>query len=55
MLCARRASQLRAPGLSLREIDSLFEDNVIDWDLIEKHWTDLLRTAISIREGGSRA
>jgi TnpA family transposase len=32
-------------------IDSLFDDNVIDWDLIEKHWTDLLRTAISIREG----
>ncbi len=25
--------------------------NVIDWDLIAKHWTDLLRTAISIREG----
>jgi TnpA family transposase len=23
---------------------------VVDWDLIENHWTDLLRTAISIRE-----
>lgn len=34
-----------------QHIDALFGDNVIDWDLIEKHWTDLLRTAISIREG----
>ncbi|MEV0704598.1 Tn3 family transposase, partial [Saccharopolyspora sp. NPDC050389] len=32
-------------------IDSLFGDNVIDWCLIETHWTDLLRTAISISEG----
>ena len=24
---------------------------MIDWDLIEKHWPDLLRTGISIREG----
>ena len=32
-------------------IDSLFGDNVIDWGLIETHWTDLLRTAISISEG----
>jgi TnpA family transposase len=32
-------------------IDSLFGDNAIDWDLIERHWTDLLRTSISIREG----
>ncbi|WP_054248383.1 Tn3 family transposase [Rhodococcus opacus] len=32
-------------------IDSLFGDNAIDWGLIEKHWTDLLRTSISIREG----
>lgn len=32
-------------------IDSLFGDNAIAWGLIEKHWTDLLRTAISIREG----
>jgi hypothetical protein len=29
----------------------VFGDNVIDWGLIENHWTDLLRTAISIREG----
>lgn len=32
-------------------IDSLFGDNAIDWDLIERYWSDLLRTAISIREG----
>lgn len=32
-------------------IDSLFGDNAIDWALIERHWTDLLRTSISIREG----
>jgi hypothetical protein len=24
---------------------------VIDWGLIETHWTDLLRTAISISKG----
>ncbi|MGW3473443.1 transposase, partial [Saccharopolyspora sp. NPDC000995] len=34
-----------------QHIDSLFGDNAIDWELIEKHWTDLLRTSISIREG----
>lgn len=32
-------------------IDSLFGDNVIDWGLIETHWTDLLRTAILIAQG----
>lgn len=32
-------------------IDSLFGDNVIDWGLIETHWTDLLRTALSIAQG----
>jgi TnpA family transposase len=32
-------------------IDSLFGDNVIDWGLIARHWTDLLCTSISIREG----
>ena len=32
-------------------IDSLFGDNVIGWGLIETHWTDLLRTAISIAQG----
>ena len=34
-----------------KHIDALFEDNVIDWGLIEKHWPDLLRAGISIREG----
>ncbi len=34
-----------------RHIDSLFGDDAIDWDLLEKHWPDLLRTGISIREG----
>ncbi|WP_322748037.1 MULTISPECIES: Tn3 family transposase [unclassified Frankia] len=34
-----------------KHIDSLFDDSVIDWALIERHWTDLLRTGISIREG----
>jgi Tn3 transposase DDE domain len=28
-----------------------FGDEAIDWKLIETHWTDLLRTTISIREG----
>ena len=34
-----------------QHIDTLFGDNTIDWELIEHHWTDLLRTSISIREG----
>ena len=38
------------PRTRYQHIDALFGDNAIDWDLIEKHWTDLLRTAISIRE-----
>lgn len=33
-----------------QHIDSLFGDEAIDWRLIETHWTDLLRTAISIRQ-----
>jgi hypothetical protein len=33
-----------------QHIDSLFGDDAVDWDLIENHWSDLLRTAISIRE-----
>jgi TnpA family transposase len=32
-------------------IDSLFGDNVVDWDLIGTHWQDLLRVVISIQEG----
>ena len=39
------------PRRRYRHIDSLFGDDVIDWDLIEKHWPDLLRAGISIREG----
>lgn len=31
-------------------IDTLFGDQAVDWKLIETHWSDLLRTAISIRE-----
>jgi TnpA family transposase len=31
-------------------IDSLFGEEAIDWPLIENHWSDLLRTPISIRE-----
>jgi hypothetical protein len=34
-----------------KHIDSLFDDSVIDWARIERHWKDLLRTGISIREG----
>ena len=32
-------------------IASLFHDNVIDWNLIETHWQDLLQVVISIQEG----
>ncbi len=35
-------------------IDSIFGDpgrNVIDWQLIETHWRDLMQVALSIREG----
>lgn len=32
-------------------IDALFGDNVVDWDLIQTHWQDLLRVVISIQEG----
>ncbi|MBN6056725.1 transposase, partial [Nonomuraea sp. RK-328] len=31
-------------------IDFLFGEEAVDWGLIETHWSDLLRTAISIRE-----
>ncbi|GAA4974066.1 Tn3 family transposase [Yinghuangia aomiensis] len=39
------------PTTRYKHIDSLFGDHTIDWALIEKHWPDLLRTGISIREG----
>ncbi|WP_205717956.1 Tn3 family transposase [Actinomadura soli] len=35
---------------SYAHIDALFGEEAVDWDLIETHWTDLLRTAISIRD-----
>jgi TnpA family transposase len=31
-----------------QHIDSLFKDT-IDWDLIERHWTDLMQVVLSIR------
>jgi TnpA family transposase len=39
------------PRTRYQHIDGLFGDNAIDWGLIAKHWPDLLRTGISIREG----
>ncbi|WP_433501761.1 transposase (plasmid) [Sphaerimonospora sp. CA-214678] len=33
-----------------QHIDALFGPEALDWDLIETHWSDLLRTAISIRD-----
>jgi len=33
-----------------QHIDSLFRDT-IDWDLLEKHWTDLMQVVLSIRAG----
>lgn len=39
------------PRSRYQHIDRLFGDESIDWDLIETHWEDLLRTTISIREG----
>ena len=32
-------------------IESLFGDQVVDWELIQTHWQDLLRMVISIPEG----
>jgi TnpA family transposase len=34
-----------------QHIDSLFHDNVIDWNLLQTHWQDLFQVAISIQEG----
>jgi TnpA family transposase len=34
-----------------QHIDSLFGDNVVDWELIKTHWQDLLQVVISIQEG----
>jgi TnpA family transposase len=32
-------------------IEQLFGDQVVDWELIQTHWQDLLRVVISIQEG----
>ncbi|MDP4505104.1 transposase [Nonomuraea sp. G32] len=45
-----------ADQVTYHHIDALFRSesgarNVIDWDLVEKMWPDLMRVAISIREG----
>ena len=37
--------------VTYQHIDSLFGDNVVDWELIKTHWQDLLRVVISIQEG----
>ena len=37
-------------GTRYQHIDSLVGDEAVDWDLIEAHWSDPLRTAISIWE-----
>ncbi|WP_328591774.1 transposase [Candidatus Frankia alpina] len=39
------------PQARYQHIDALFAEHTIDWRLIEVHWPDLMRTAISIREG----
>ncbi|MFC4062621.1 Tn3 family transposase [Planomonospora corallina] len=41
------------PQLEYPHIDALFGDrgrNVVDWELIERHWRDLMQVAISISE-----
>jgi TnpA family transposase len=43
-----------AAGARYRHIDALFGEpgrNVIDWDLIESHYGDLMRVALSIQAG----
>jgi TnpA family transposase len=39
------------PHTRYRHIDSLFGPHTIDWRLLEQHWPDLMRTAISVSEG----
>jgi TnpA family transposase len=39
------------PGVKYKHIDSLFDQAAVDWGLIETHFSDLMRTVISIREG----
>jgi TnpA family transposase len=40
-----------ARDTTYQHIDTLFGDNVVDWELIKMHWQDLLRVVISIQEG----
>lgn len=34
-----------------KHIEELFDNNVINWNLLETHWQDLMQVAISIKEG----
>lgn len=36
---------------SYSNIENLFDNNVINWELIETHWQDLMQVAISIHKG----
>ncbi|PPJ36541.1 hypothetical protein C5E45_19120 [Nocardia nova] len=38
-------------GTRNQHIAALLGDDAIDWGLIARHWQDLLRTGIAIREG----
>ena len=40
-----------APSSTYAHIDSIFSDKAIDWELIRTHVPDLLRIALSIKEG----
>lgn len=40
-----------SPDVRYQHIDALFGEDAIDWKLLETHWTDLLRTVLSVREG----
>ena len=34
-----------------KHIEELFDNNAINWDLLETHWQDLMQVVISIKEG----
>jgi Tn3 transposase DDE domain len=40
-----------SPETHFDHIDPLFGDKVVDWELIQTHWQDLLRVVISMQEG----
>jgi len=42
---------LNSPAARYEHIHPLCGEEIIDWAPIEKHWVDLLRAGISIREG----